>query len=105
MLYDAVSMIHDVITTANPFPYIAKFMLIDVKKNKKKLNKSNIERRIEYVGLHSVVVYHKYLTRWEIINFQTSLDIFDIRQHYVRIPFSSLSQTSPGFYVSAVQVF
>ena len=24
--YDAVNMIHDVITTANPFPYTAKFM-------------------------------------------------------------------------------
>ena len=29
--YDAVNMIHDVIGTANPFPYIAKFMLLGVR--------------------------------------------------------------------------
>ena len=32
--YDAVSMIHDVITTANPFLYIAKFILVGVRNNK-----------------------------------------------------------------------
>ena len=32
---DAVNVIHDVITTANPFPYTAKFKL--------KLNKSDVE--------------------------------------------------------------
>ena len=37
-IYDAVNMIHDIIITANPFPYIAKFMFI------RKLNKSDIER-------------------------------------------------------------
>ena len=31
---DAVSMIHDVITTAIPFPYTAKFMLVGAKNNK-----------------------------------------------------------------------
>ena len=31
---DAVNMIHDVITTANPFPYTAKFMFVDVRNNK-----------------------------------------------------------------------
>ena len=31
---DAVSMIHDVITTANSFPYTAKFMFVCVKNNK-----------------------------------------------------------------------
>ena len=33
MFYDAVSMIDDVITTANLFPYTAKFMLVDVRNN------------------------------------------------------------------------
>ena len=31
--YDAVIMIHDVITTANPFPYSAKFMFVGVRNN------------------------------------------------------------------------
>ena len=29
--YDAVSIIHDVITTPNPFPYKAKFMFVGVR--------------------------------------------------------------------------
>ena len=32
--YDAVNMIHDVIRTANPFPYTAKFMFVGVRNNK-----------------------------------------------------------------------
>ena len=32
--YDAVSMIPDVIRTANPFPYTAKFMCVGVRNNK-----------------------------------------------------------------------
>ena len=32
--YDAVNMIHDVITTANPFPYTAKFMFVGVRNDK-----------------------------------------------------------------------
>ena len=32
--YDAVNMIHDVITTANLFPYTAKFMFDCVRNNK-----------------------------------------------------------------------
>ena len=32
--YDAVNMIHDVITTANPFPDTAKFMFVGVINNK-----------------------------------------------------------------------
>ena len=32
--YDAVNMIHDVIRTADPFPYAAKFMLVGVRNNK-----------------------------------------------------------------------
>ena len=41
--HDAVNMIHDVIKTANPFPYTAKFMFVGVK-NDKKCNKSDVER-------------------------------------------------------------
>ena len=36
--YDAVNMIHDVISTANPFPDIAKFMFVGVRNNNKKKN-------------------------------------------------------------------
>ena len=32
--YDAVNMIDDVIRTANPFPYTAKFMLVGVRNNR-----------------------------------------------------------------------
>ena len=35
-VYDAVNVIHDVITTANPFPYTAKFISVGVTKNKTK---------------------------------------------------------------------
>ena len=40
--YDAVNVIHDVITTANPFPYTAKFMFVGVKNDK--MNKLDVER-------------------------------------------------------------
>ena len=32
--YDAVNVIHDVITIANPFPYTAKFIFVGVTNNK-----------------------------------------------------------------------
>ena len=32
--YDAVNVIYDVITTVNPFPYIAKLMFVGVRDNK-----------------------------------------------------------------------
>ena len=32
--YDAVTVIHDVITTLNPIPYTTKFMLVGVTNNK-----------------------------------------------------------------------
>ena len=32
--YDAVNMIHDVITTANIFQYAAKFMFVGIRNNK-----------------------------------------------------------------------
>ena len=31
--YDALNTIHDVITTANPFPYTAKFVFVGVRNN------------------------------------------------------------------------
>ena len=33
-VHDAVNMIHDVITTATPFPYTAEFMFAGVRNNK-----------------------------------------------------------------------
>ena len=32
--HDAVNMIHDIIRTANPFPYTAKFTFVGVRNNK-----------------------------------------------------------------------
>ena len=32
--YDKVNMVHDVIRTANPFPYTAKFMFFGVRNKK-----------------------------------------------------------------------
>ena len=32
--YDAVNVVHDLITTANPVPYTAKFMFVGVGNNK-----------------------------------------------------------------------
>ena len=32
--YDAMNIIHDVITTPNPFPYTDKFMFVGVRHNK-----------------------------------------------------------------------
>ena len=33
-IYDAVNIIHEVITIRNPFPYTAKFMFVGVRNNK-----------------------------------------------------------------------
>ena len=33
-LYDAVNMIHIVLTTANPYPYTAKFIFVSVRNDK-----------------------------------------------------------------------
>ena len=38
--YDVVNMIHDVIRTANSFPYIAKFMFVGVRNNKTQQNQT-----------------------------------------------------------------
>ena len=43
--YDAVNMIHDVITTANPFPDSAKFIFVGVRNNKtQQIRRSKINR-------------------------------------------------------------
>ena len=36
--YDAVNVIHDVITTANPIPYTVKFMSVGVRNNRTQQN-------------------------------------------------------------------
>ena len=59
--YDAVNVIHDVITTADPILYTAKFMVECVRNNKTQQMKRWKINRILYV--YSVVVYQKYLTR------------------------------------------
>ena len=76
IFYDAVNMIHDVITRANPFPYSLRqdscLSVLEIII----LNKSDHERFIEYV--HSVVVYQKYLTRFgEMIIFSPLLTYTD----------------------------
>ena len=70
-------MIHDVITTPDPFPYTAKFMFVGVRNNKtKKIRRS---KKIEYV--HSVAVYKKYLTRLgEMIIFSPRLENYQFSQ-------------------------
>ena len=75
--YDAVNVIHDVITTANPFPNTAKFMFVGVRNNK--LKKSDVEKYIEYI--YSIVVYQKYLTRLgEMIIFSPRLENYQFSQ-------------------------
>ena len=43
MFYDAVNIIHDVITTRNPFPYTAKFMFVGVR--------INVTQQLMFVGV------------------------------------------------------
>ena len=76
--YDAVNLIHDVSTTANPFPYTAKLMFVGVRNNKtQQIRWSKINR--EYV--YSVAVYQKYLTRLgEMIIFSPRLENYQISQ-------------------------
>ena len=43
--YDAVNMIHHVITIANPFPYTAKFIFVGVRYNKtQQIRRGNINK-------------------------------------------------------------
>ena len=96
MFYDTVSMIHDVITTANLFPYTAKFMF-DCARNDKtqqmkrwKINRiciqcchiSKISDEVGSIG--------NFLALARKLSFlSTELDIFDIRQHYIHILYIS----------------
>ena len=47
--YDAVNVIHDVITTANPIPDTAKLMFVEVKNNKTLKDKQNMYRVLPYI--------------------------------------------------------
>ena len=77
MFYDAVNIIHDVITTADPFPDRARFMFLGVRYIIKL--KSDVKRYIDYV--HSIVVYQKYLTRLEeMIIFSPRLENYQFPQ-------------------------
>ena len=42
--YDVVNIIHDVITTPDPFPYTAKFMFVVVKDKTQKFRRLKINR-------------------------------------------------------------
>ena len=74
--YDAVNIIHYVITTANSFPLLNSCLsVLEIIK----FNKSDVERLIEYV--HSVTVYQKYLTRLgEMIIFSPRLENYQFSQ-------------------------
>ena len=54
--YDAVNMLHDVITIASPFPQTAKFIFVCFRINK-----------IQQIRIrtYSVVVYQNILLDWE----------------------------------------
>ena len=68
-VYDAVKIIHDVITTRNPFPYTALLMFVGVRHNKTQ----QIRR--------SVVLYQKYLTRLgEMIIFSPRFENYQFSQ-------------------------
>ena len=58
--YNAVNMICDVIRTANPFPYTAKFMFVEVRND----NSQEIRHwKINRISIYSVVMYKKYLNQ------------------------------------------
>ena len=93
--YDAVSVIHDIIITPNPYPFTAKFVFVSVMINKDqqmKLLKINKIRtyccRISKIS-NSVGRKDNCLAKPRQSSIlPTSLDIFDIRQHYVRIVYT-----------------
>ena len=94
--YDTVNIIHDVITIHNPFPYTAKFMFFGVRNNEtQQIRCWKIKRirteccRISKIS-NSVERNDNFLAKarkWSILS--TSLDIFDIQQHYIRILYIS----------------
>ena len=68
--------IHDVITTANPFPYTAKFMFVGVSRLNNKTDQIRRRKRNRIrIYVYSVLVYQKYLTRLgEMIIFSPRLE-------------------------------
>ena len=61
--YDSINMIHDVIWTANPVPYTAKFMFVCVRNNRTKKEKQMFKDRY---NTYIVLQYNKYiLLGWE----------------------------------------
>ena len=76
--YDVVSIIHDVVTIRNPFPYTAKFMFVGVRNNKtQQIRRCKINR----IRIYSAVVYQKYLTRLrEMIIFSPRLENYQFSQ-------------------------
>ena len=60
MYHDTVNMNHDVIT-ANPFPYIAKFMFVSVGNNKtQQINSLNLIRYFSYTA--TLYMYSLFLS-------------------------------------------
>ena len=90
--YDAVNIIHYVITTPDPFPYTAKFMFFCVRNNEtQQIRRWKINRirtyccRISKIS-NSVGTNDNFLAKARKLSFlPTSLHIFDIRQHYIHI--------------------
>ena len=90
--YDAVKMIFDVITTANPFQYTAKFIFVCVRNDKTRLiRRLKINRirmsccRISKIS-NSVGRNDNFRAKARKLSIlPTSLDIYDIQQHYIRI--------------------
>ena len=91
--YDAVNIIHDVITIRNPFPYTAKFMFVGVRNNETQqiriLNSFNSHNSYVVRGVFEYGTVERndnFLAKARKLSIlSTSLDIFDIRQHYIRI--------------------
>ena len=50
-IYDAVNMIHDVITIANPFTYTVKFVFVGVRNNKNTINQTLNDKQNTYIVL------------------------------------------------------
>ena len=79
-------MIHDVITTANPFQYTSKFMFVGVRKNKNRQISCHIYIYVCVCVCVCVCVLGEinFLAKaLKLSILLISLDIFDIRQHYI----------------------
>ena len=78
--YDAVNMIHDVISTANPFPYAAKFIFVGVRNNNQRTDSP--ESRLECNGLEVFTLFLSNLLK--AFKIQNNLTI---RQYYMQAYF------------------